>query len=192
MNKKLLAIALSATTFLSASAFADLPHIDQTRARIMRLHVRLQGEAARSPEVVEARQLAGEAYVEMYRRRADVLTGLYVTDEYRDLRLALYHTQRKLSGYREEIPVRVQRIMDGAVDALAIRVQITRLEAETLEANADYVAARDLANERNAAFRAAMRESLRAVQTNPELLALCDELAGIQESITGRRSVKTR
>lgn len=192
MKKTLLTVLFSATALFTVPAFAGPPHMDQARGRLMRLHVRLYAEATTSPQVIEAQRIAGEAYVEMYKRRTDVLTGLYVTDEYRDLRLALYHTQRKLAGVREEIPLRIQRIMDGAVDALAVRVQITRLEAEALEGDSEYVAVRDQANALNAAYRQALRESLASIQTNPELVALCDELAGMQQSITGRRSVRVR
>lgn len=186
--RPVLAFLLAAATFGAAPVHAGRSAIEDTRAQLMRLHTGLYSQAANAPEVMEAQRAAGVAYTEMYRRRQDALIRLYQTDEYKDLRLALYHTQRRLAGIREEIPVRIQRIMDGAIDALAVRVQITRLEAQTLEMDPAYVESRDHANALNAAYRQTLRESLASIRSNPEFLALCDQLASMQQSITGMRS----
>jgi hypothetical protein len=180
--------AIAATSLMAGSADAGRNDLDQIRARLMRVQIRLQHEAERAPAVIEAHKVAGGAYSEMYQRRAEVLTRLYQTDEYKDLRLALYHTQRRLSGAREEIPLRIQRIMDSATDALAVRVQITRLEANALEADPDFVQVRDAANAMNAAYRQALRDSLESVRNNPEFMGLVDQLWNAQSSVTGMRS----
>jgi hypothetical protein len=189
MKRTILAMTALVMSLAAAPGLAGRSAIDDARAQLMRLHTRLYAEAASAPEVLEAQRAAGAAYTEMHRCRQDVLLRLYQTDAYKDLRLALYHTQRRLAGNREEIPVRVQRIMQSATDALAVRVQITRLESEALEADATYVEARDLATALNAAYRQTLRDSLASIKANPEFVALCDQIAGIQQSITGVRSV---
>lgn len=182
-----------AATVLASPAVAGQPDLDRARAQLMRLQIRLQYEAETTQQVKDAYKSAGAAYSEMYMRRAEVLTLLYQTQEYADLRLALYHTQRKLAGVHEEIPVRIQHIMDSATDVLAVRVQITRLEAATLEASPDFVVARDYANAMNAAYRQTLRDSLADVRTHPEFMALVDQVASMQSSLTGmRRSMRNR
>ncbi len=189
MKKSILGIALLAATLFGAPAQAGRPAIDEARAKLMRLHIRLYSEAINAPQVTEAQRAAGQAYSAMYLHRTDVLTRLYQTQEYKDLRLALYHTQRRLTGVREEIPVRIQKIMDGATDALAVRVQITQLESNALEADAAFVEARDQANALNAAYRRVLRDSLATIKSNPEFMSLSDQVASLQQSITGMRSV---
>jgi hypothetical protein len=78
--------------------------------------------------------------------------------------------------------------MDSATDALAVRVQITRLEANALEADPDFVQVRDAANAMNAAYRQALRDSLESVRNNPEFMGLVDQLWNAQSSVTGMRS----
>ncbi len=79
--------------------------------------------------------------------------------------------------------------MKGAADALAVRMQITAMEAATLDADDDFVQVRDVANSLNAAYRQALRESRESIRTNPEFVALCDQLAAMTQAVTGRRSV---
>lgn len=184
-----LTLSLAAAPTFAAGGGGHRSGLDSLRAQIMRLHVRLQQEAENSPEVIDAHKQACAAYTEMYKRREEVLTRLYQTDEYKDLRLALYHTQRKLAGVHEEIPVRVQRIMDTATDALAVRIQITQLEAATLAADPEFVAVRETANALNMAYRQARRAALEAIKSNPEFASLIDQLASAQSSVTGMRSM---
>ena len=139
----LIAVGVIVGSSFVSPAMAGRQDLDQARARLMRLHIRLEYEANNAPQVIEAQKQAGVAYTEMYKHREDVLTRLYQTADYKDLRLALYHTQRKLSGIREEIPFRIQKIMKSATDALAIRMQITAMEAAALDADADFVEVED-------------------------------------------------
>lgn len=189
LNSILIA-AITGSTLLFSSGIAEAarPPLDDLRARLMRMHIRLEAEAQASPVVLDAYRAAGEAYSRMYTLRQNVLVKLHQQPEYLDLRLAMYHTQRKLDGVREEIPARIQSIMTSATDVLSIRMQITRLERDVLEADAAYVEARDHANALNAEHRAALRDALDSIRTNPEFLALSEELRRAQESYTSVRT----
>lgn len=190
--KTLFAAGVMLAAVVASPAFAGNPSLDNVRGQLMRIQIRLQSEAENAPQVKDAYRAAGSAYSEMYKRRAELLTRLYQTPEYADLRLALFHTQRKLAGVHEEIPVRIQHIMESASDVLAIRVKITQLEASTLDADEEFVAVRDQANAMNAAYRQTLRESLDSIRTHPEFMSLVDQVASMQSAYTGMKPSRNR
>jgi hypothetical protein len=157
---------------------------------VLRLHARLTRAALDAPEIAEARSASARAFATLYQVRENILTELRKRDDYADLRLALWHHQQRLAGQHQEIPVKVQNILATATDSMSIRSRIGKMEAEALEANEAYVAARDELNALLAAERQITADALDGVRDNPEFAALSQQLRSSTQRSYGRRTVK--
>lgn len=194
MRKVLFMLALGAGLLMATPdvSFAGRSGLEHARARLMRMHIHLSREAMNSPAVTEARRAAGEAYAALYQIRENVLSDLRKSEGYADLRLALWAQQQQLQGLYAEVPVRVRRIVDAATDGLSIRMQLSKLEAQTLEADLDYLAARDDSNMKIAAYQQAVRDAMDSVRNHPDVLETTRQIQAMQRSVTGMRSTNHR
>ena len=174
-------------SLLADQAFAGRDALTTARAELTRVHVRLVRAALADPTLLAARDAAGRACAELYQVRQDAIAQLVQSSDYADLRMALWGKQKQLEGLYVEIPARVQQIVGGARDVLSIRSKLTQMEMATLDANADYVAARDEANQKMAAYQQQQRAALEAIRTDPALAAASQRVRAMQRSITGFR-----
>ena len=179
-------IALAAPG-LASPAFAGHDGLTVARAELMRLHVRLTRAALSDPALLQARDAAGHACADVYQLRQNALAKVAQTQDYADLRLALWGKQQQLEGLYVEIPMRVQSIVSGAKDAMSIRAKLSQLESATLEADPAYVEARDEANQKLAAYAKAQHDALDAIRNDPSFAAASQRVQAMQRSITGYR-----
>jgi hypothetical protein len=91
-----------------------------------------------------------------------------------------------LAGQHQEVPVKIANILATATDAMSIRTQIGRMEIDALESSAEYLAARDELNAAVAAERQVTNDALYQVRTDPEFVALTQQLRSTQKAFLSR------
>ena len=183
-----LATAIIVGAVATSSAVARCDGLSAARAELMRLHVRLTRAAMADPDLLAARDAASKACAEVYQLRQNAIAKVAQTQDYADLRLALWGKQKQLEGLYVEIPARVQAIVGGAKDAMSIRAKLTQLESAALEADDAYVEARDAANQKLAAYQKAQRDALDSIRNDPSFAAATQRVQAMQRAITGFRN----
>ncbi len=140
---RILAIIVILLATASPSFGQQLFQIERLRAEAMRAYQKLANLQAVSPEVIDARRLAAEAYGHYYRVRTDVLSVIRSSSNHQSLRVQLLEAQMTLDQLYWELPRPTVKIEAQSRRILDIRSAISRLEQDHMDSSDDLAFARD-------------------------------------------------